>query len=794
MKLVVSFGILLGLPGALFAALPSTLGWYQIPNTKIDSVCAGTNGFPEVLGVEGCPAILSWSGGVLDSTRNRLIVWGGGHNAYYGNELYAINLGTLTVQRLNNPGLPLALCTTATANGTQAASRHTYDGIEYMPNVDRMFVFGGAIACGSGGSTNDTWTFSFATMTWQLMNPSGPTPSVMPGTLTAYDPNTGLVFLHDNVNLFSYNFSTNSYTRLSNNSSAVGYSQVATIDPVRKKFVMVGYDTEVGSGRVYSYDIGPGSSYVKQTLSTSGGSGIIGTQYPGLDFDPVSGRIVTWNGGDTVYSLNLDTNQWTTVTYSGGPGAASPTQGRGTHGRWRYSPASNAFILVNNTNQDAYAFRLTSGSGSPPPADTTPPTTPGSLTASASSSSQMNLSWTASTDNVGVAGYQLERCTGSGCTNFSQVAAPSGPSYSDGGLTASTTYVYRVRATDGAGNFSGYSSTVSATTQSASAPQSGGSDFATRCAATGVVKCVGFDSPSEVAGGYGDPSGILSGPVTAPTLDTTMSASGASSLKFTIPANTVGGGAGTYFTNFSNDLSVQFGENSEFFIQWRQRFSPEFIFGAGWKQAIIGTGDKTGCSASNSANCYSSCTALEVVAQNTYARGFVQLYNSCTGSASHGPYDPFVVPYGSFDFKLQNARPSPYCLYSQASGGYFPPAGNCFGYFPNEWMTFQISIKTGSRVNNEFTNSFIKLWVARAGQASELVFDFGPYNLTAGSLDENQLFGKIWLLPYSGSDPFENASSTWYDELIISRSKIPDPGISSSDTTPPAAPTNLTSN
>jgi chitodextrinase len=98
--------------------------------------------------------------------------------------------------------------------------------------------------------------------------------------------------------------------------------------------------------------------------------------------------------------------------------------------------------------------------------DTTPPSAPTNLTATAASSSQINLSWTASTDNVGVTGYRVERCQGGGCSNFAQIATPTGTSYSDSGLQASTTYSYRVRATDAAGNLSGYSNTATATTPS----------------------------------------------------------------------------------------------------------------------------------------------------------------------------------------------------------------------------------------------------------------------------------------------------------------------------------------
>jgi hypothetical protein len=375
----------------------------------------------------------------------------------------------------------------------------------------------------------------------------------------------------------------------------------------------------------------------------------------------------------------------------------------------------------------------------------------------------------------------------------------------DAGLSASTSYSYRLRATDAAGNLSAYSNVVSATTQTGSTPVSGGGtaadqDFAQRCSGPGVIKCVSFDSQSVITGTYGDVSGILPGDST-PVLDSTVKASGNSSLKFTIPPNSGANSSGSYFTNFSNDLSTQFGQNSDFYIQWRQRFSPEFITtnyqgGGGWKQEIISTGDKPGCTASTSSSglCYSSCTSLETVTQNIYHREFPQMYNSCTGSTSHGPYDPFYESYGSYDFKLQNARPSPYCLYSQGQTSYFPPVGNCFGYFPNEWMTFQVHIKTGPRVNDEFTNSYVQLWIARENQPSQLVINWGPYNLSAGSATEDQKYGKVWLLPYNtGKDPSVTypTAYTWYDELIISTSRIADPTGGGGTSSVPAAPTAL---
>ena len=92
--------------------------------------------------------------------------------------------------------------------------------------------------------------------------------------------------------------------------------------------------------------------------------------------------------------------------------------------------------------------------------DTTPPSTPTGLTATAASSSQIDVSWNASTDNVGVTGYKVYR-------KGAQIATTTGTSYSNTGLPPSITYSYVVAAYDAAGNTSTQSTSVSATTQAA---------------------------------------------------------------------------------------------------------------------------------------------------------------------------------------------------------------------------------------------------------------------------------------------------------------------------------------
>ena len=92
--------------------------------------------------------------------------------------------------------------------------------------------------------------------------------------------------------------------------------------------------------------------------------------------------------------------------------------------------------------------------------DTQAPTMPTKLSAKAVSNSQINLSWSASTDNVGVTGYKVYR-------NGVLVGTPSSTGYNDAGLKAATSYKYTVAACDAAHNCSAQTSAETAKTKAA---------------------------------------------------------------------------------------------------------------------------------------------------------------------------------------------------------------------------------------------------------------------------------------------------------------------------------------
>jgi beta-lactamase superfamily II metal-dependent hydrolase len=115
------------------------------------------------------------------------------------------------------------------------------------------------------------------------------------------------------------------------------------------------------------------------------------------------------------------------------------------------SPDGNTFTVKQGTTSVSYVSK-----GATQGPDVQPPSAPGSLVASAVSSTEIDVSWNASTDNVGVTGYRVYRSTDG--STFTSAGSTSSTGFADLGLTPGVTYWYRVTAVDAAGNESTASS------------------------------------------------------------------------------------------------------------------------------------------------------------------------------------------------------------------------------------------------------------------------------------------------------------------------------------------------
>lgn len=315
--------------------------WMELPNTKIRNVLPAVvqTGYPPYI-------IQAWNGGTCDTSRSRLLIWGGGHNDYWGNEMYALDLPSLSMKRIVEPSPTTQQSNDASAlPDSTPTSRHTYAGLSYIAHQDRFFAVNGALSPGGRGEPA-TWTYDFAESRWTLRVANSPM-STRYGTMAVYDPQTKLVYVKDQYDFYAYSPDSNSYSKLNGAAQNVDYHMTAAIDSKRRKFVMIGF------GSVQVIDL---VTKTMTTMATTNTPGAVSAASPGVAYDPVADRIVVWAGGTNVYALNMDTGVWAQVAVNTGPSTPAPSQG--TFGRWAYVPAYRVFALVNDIDQNAWVFRL----------------------------------------------------------------------------------------------------------------------------------------------------------------------------------------------------------------------------------------------------------------------------------------------------------------------------------------------------------------------------------------------------------------------------------------------------
>ena len=330
--------------------------WYEVPNSSLNSVTPN----PLPPGFRG--AIMdAWSGGAYDTVRDRLIVWGGGHGDYAGNEVYVFDINTMSWSRLTDPS--------ADTGGSEVGglypdglprSRHTYNYLEYAPNADRFYSIGGGVMY-PVGQTNDTkvHAFNFNTLTWD--STLSRIPEQNPNTIaaiSAYDPVTGKIWYRSTYsgNLAAYDPVADQWSPNYGGNYYLSYGTTAAVDSKRHKMVAA------GRGIVLLFDLDNPGDPVE--IPTSGNLSIQNSFYPGFVYDPVSDQYVGWHGGGDVYTLNPDTWAWSKLSLAGSNTVVPDApNSNGTYGRFRYIPSKNAFIGVNRTNGSVYFYKLSNVAG-----------------------------------------------------------------------------------------------------------------------------------------------------------------------------------------------------------------------------------------------------------------------------------------------------------------------------------------------------------------------------------------------------------------------------------------------
>lgn len=177
-----------------------------------------------------------------------------------------------------------------------------------------------------------------------------------------------------------------------------------------------------------------------------------------ITVDPATGGVT----GTVTRAPNGVVIPWATVAITGGPSTTANASGVYTFNGLSSGSYTITASKAGYTSQSA-SITITAGQTLTKnfglqPSETTAPTVPTSLVARPASPTKINLTWTASSDNVGVAGYKIFR----GGTLLTTVPDASG--YSDTSVVGNTTYSYTVSAYDASGNESAQCAPASATT------------------------------------------------------------------------------------------------------------------------------------------------------------------------------------------------------------------------------------------------------------------------------------------------------------------------------------------
>jgi hypothetical protein len=293
--------------------------------------------------------IFDYSGGTFDPNRNELVVWGGGHADYPGNEVcvFSLDAGKWTCVTKRSPFTQDTI--DVLADGRPAA-RHTYSSLAYIPDPawDGFFVHGGALWWG-GWPTSATWFFRRAELRWQALPGRGTeyaSKSVV--VVSVYDAVRKKVHVRTKNSVESFDLATSTWQ---SKGGASGQEREITgaFDPERQHFVIVGK----GLAEVWNTGKTP---WERVPAAMAGDNAPVSAWGPGLVFDPVGKRYLAWSGGRTLYQLNRDTWTWLALTTTGAdPGTQYVV---GTFGRFSYVPKTHGLVLVNSVDGSVFYHQL----------------------------------------------------------------------------------------------------------------------------------------------------------------------------------------------------------------------------------------------------------------------------------------------------------------------------------------------------------------------------------------------------------------------------------------------------
>lgn len=361
----------LWMEGAAAAAPPAPGSWAQLPGTALSGVFwrdpAGKH-VGDLVGA-GRPEniVRAWSGAAYDTGTDRLIIAAaGGHGDYAGYEVYVftlLDLGSGKWTREIDP-VPSAI-TPYQAPPTNAytlpngdrvpASRHTYNGLVYLPPPHGKVLLIGGARWWDGNGAKDAWLYDIAAKTWAPSVSPVPSDAGDLGINSAWDSAQRRVLYQTYARLRAFDPSapaTSTHAAVDEGqqrSDSANRFMTALYDTGRKRYVMA------GPGGIEYYDVGGPPPYKRKRLALTGAAWP-GPYAPGFDCGDAScSRYAVWAGRSTIHFVDGGTGA---VTAEVGAGPVPPApEPNGTFGRFRYSPRLGGFVLVSGPFDNVWVYR-----------------------------------------------------------------------------------------------------------------------------------------------------------------------------------------------------------------------------------------------------------------------------------------------------------------------------------------------------------------------------------------------------------------------------------------------------
>lgn len=296
--------------------------------------------------------VTAWSGAAYRYDTDKMILNGGGHADYSGNDVLEFDSATGVYTLLRSASTDFTGYTAAAplrimADGSRP-SVHSYQGLAHIGG-STMYAMGGSLASNAGTVDQSRWTFDLTTKVWddQVID-TNTGPGL--GCYLFWDTGLSTLYLVRTGILHTINTSTGALTKLipADSGYSAGFTYGISYDPVRQVMVAIGQiDFALGTGTpiMRTYNTSTGVSTIQATP-------ILDAYAAGAEYVADIDRHVFWAGGNTLYFVHpVDFTITTQIV--GGITLPDKTE-TGMYGRFRWSSTLQRFIIVVDLQDTAY--------------------------------------------------------------------------------------------------------------------------------------------------------------------------------------------------------------------------------------------------------------------------------------------------------------------------------------------------------------------------------------------------------------------------------------------------------